>query len=176
MYPLPFVTATSCISYHLYPLSVVSTTSCIGYQLYPPPVVSATSRIHYQLYLLPIVSGIPAVIATSCIRYQLYPLPSCIRYQLYPLPVVSGPLPVLSATSCIGCQLKQKCPHSPLNLRSLSSKSVPFTFTTVQVPNLALAHTKRITVQLKPVDIFYGILWTKSLRRTHIITMFYHNE
>jgi hypothetical protein len=42
--------------------------------------------------------------------------------------------------------LKQKCAHSPLNLRILSSTSVPFTLTTVQVPNLALTHVKRITV------------------------------
>jgi hypothetical protein len=42
--------------------------------------------------------------------------------------------------------LKQKCAHSPLNLRILSSTSVPFTLTTVKVPNLALTHTKRITV------------------------------
>ena len=42
--------------------------------------------------------------------------------------------------------LKLKCVHSPLNLRILSSTNVPYTFTTVQVPNLALTHTKRITV------------------------------
>ncbi len=42
--------------------------------------------------------------------------------------------------------MKLKCAHSPLNLRLLSSTSVPFTLTTVQVPNLALTHTKRITV------------------------------
>ncbi len=39
--------------------------------------------------------------------------------------------------------LKLKCAHSPLNLRLLSSTSVPFTLTT---PNLALTHTKRFTV------------------------------
>jgi hypothetical protein len=42
--------------------------------------------------------------------------------------------------------LKLKCAHSPLNPRILSSTSVPFTLTTVQVPNLALTHKKRITV------------------------------
>jgi hypothetical protein len=41
--------------------------------------------------------------------------------------------------------LKLKCAHSPLNLRILSATSVPFTLTTVQVPNLELTHTKRIT-------------------------------
>ncbi len=41
-----------------------------------------------------------------------------------------------------------KCSHSPLNLRILSSTSVPFTLTTVQVPNLSLTHTMRITVHL----------------------------
>jgi hypothetical protein len=33
-----------------------------------------------------------------------------------------------------------------LNLRILSLTSVPFTLTTVQVPNFALTHTKRIAV------------------------------
>ncbi len=35
---------------------------------------------------------------------------------------------------------------SRVNVHNLASKSVPFTLTTVQVPNLALTHTKRITV------------------------------
>ncbi len=46
----------------------------------------------------------------------------------------------------IGHLSKLNCAHSPLILRILSSKSVQFTLTTVQVPNLALTHTKRITV------------------------------
>ncbi len=46
----------------------------------------------------------------------------------------------------MGHFLKLKCAHSPLNLRILSSTSVLFTLMTVQVPNLALTHTKRITV------------------------------
>ncbi len=54
--------------------------------------------------------------------------------------------------------LKQKCAHSSLNLRILSSTSVPFTLPTVQVPNLALTHTKWITVhgaqvrEFRPLD------------------------
>jgi hypothetical protein len=47
-----------------------------------------------------------------------------------------------------GQLLKLKCVHSPLNLRILSSTSVLFAFTTEQVPNLALTHTKLITVSL----------------------------
>jgi hypothetical protein len=47
----------------------------------------------------------------------------------------------------MGLLLKLKCAQSPLNLRILSSTSVPFTLTAVQVPNLAQTHTKRITVQ-----------------------------
>jgi hypothetical protein len=47
----------------------------------------------------------------------------------------------------MGHLLKRKCSHSPLNLRILSSTSVPFTLTTMQVLNLALTHKKRITVQ-----------------------------
>jgi hypothetical protein len=46
----------------------------------------------------------------------------------------------------MGHLLKLKCAHSPLNPRILSSTSVPFTLTMVQVPNLALTHTKQITV------------------------------
>ncbi len=46
----------------------------------------------------------------------------------------------------MGQLLKRKCSHSPLNLRILSSTSVPFTLTTVQVLSLALTHKKRITV------------------------------
>jgi hypothetical protein len=46
----------------------------------------------------------------------------------------------------MGPFLKLQCAHSPLNLRILSSTSVPFTLTTVQEPNLALTHMKRITV------------------------------
>ncbi len=42
--------------------------------------------------------------------------------------------------------LQLKCAHTPLNQRILSSTSVPFTLTTLQVPNLALTHTKRFTV------------------------------
>ncbi len=39
-----------------------------------------------------------------------------------------------------------KCSQSLLSLRILPLTSVPFTLTTVQVPNLVLTHTKRITV------------------------------
>jgi hypothetical protein len=46
----------------------------------------------------------------------------------------------------MGHLLQLKCAHSPLNQRILSSTSVPFTLTTLQVPNLALTHTKRFTV------------------------------
>ncbi len=50
--------------------------------------------------------------------------------------------------------LKLKCAHSPLNLRILSSTSVPFILTTVQVPNLALTYRKRITVYTEFVQNF----------------------
>jgi hypothetical protein len=42
--------------------------------------------------------------------------------------------------------LKIKCADSRVHVHILASTSVPFTLTTVQVPNLALTHTKRITV------------------------------
>jgi hypothetical protein len=47
----------------------------------------------------------------------------------------------------MGHLLKLKCAQSPLNLRILSSTSVPFTLTMVQVSYLALTHAKRITVR-----------------------------
>ncbi len=46
----------------------------------------------------------------------------------------------------MGHLLQLKCAYSPLNQRILSSTSVPFTLTMVQVPNLALTHTKRFAV------------------------------
>jgi hypothetical protein len=46
----------------------------------------------------------------------------------------------------MGHVLKPNCPHSSLNLLVFSSTSVSFTLTTVQVPDLALTLTKRITV------------------------------
>jgi hypothetical protein len=46
----------------------------------------------------------------------------------------------------MGHLLKIKCVDSRVNEHILASKSVPFTLTTVQVPNLALIHKKRITV------------------------------
>jgi hypothetical protein len=48
---------------------------------------------------------------------------------------------------------------SRVNVHILASTSVPFTLTTVQVPNLALSHTKRITVWklgLWPCNSFSG--------------------
>jgi hypothetical protein len=43
--------------------------------------------------------------------------------------------------------LKIKCVDSRVNVQHiLASTSVPFTLMAVQVPNLALTHTKRITV------------------------------
>jgi hypothetical protein len=53
----------------------------------------------------------------------------------------------------MGHSLKIKCIDSRVNVHTLASKSVPFTLTTVQVPNLSLTHKKRITVcmlTLKP--------------------------
>ncbi len=46
----------------------------------------------------------------------------------------------------MGHSLKLKCAHSPLNLSILSPTSVPFSLTTLQMPNLALVETKLITV------------------------------
>jgi hypothetical protein len=46
----------------------------------------------------------------------------------------------------MGHLLKIKCVDSWVNVHILASTSVPFTLTMVQVPNLALTHTRRITV------------------------------
>ncbi len=46
----------------------------------------------------------------------------------------------------MGHLLKIKCVDSRVNVHILASTSEPFTLTTVQVPNLALTHKKRITV------------------------------
>ncbi len=48
----------------------------------------------------------------------------------------------------MGHLFKIKCVDSGVNVHILASTSVPFKFTTVQVPNLSLTHTKRITVWL----------------------------
>jgi hypothetical protein len=45
--------------------------------------------------------------------------------------------------------LKIKCVDSRVNLHILVAASVSFTLSTVQVPNLALTHMKRITVYLR---------------------------
>ncbi len=45
----------------------------------------------------------------------------------------------------MGYFLKIKYVDSRVNVHILASTSVSFTLTTVQVPNLALTHTKRIT-------------------------------
>jgi hypothetical protein len=48
----------------------------------------------------------------------------------------------------MGHKLKIKSVDSRVNVHNLSSTGVPFTLTTVQVPNLARTHKKRITVYL----------------------------
>ncbi len=49
----------------------------------------------------------------------------------------------------MGHLLKIKFLDSRVYVHILASTSVPFTPTTVQVPNIALTHTKRITVYIK---------------------------
>jgi hypothetical protein len=52
----------------------------------------------------------------------------------------------------MGYFLKIKCVDSRVNVHILASTSVSFTLTTVQAPNLALTHTKRITVYSRLLD------------------------
>jgi hypothetical protein len=49
----------------------------------------------------------------------------------------------------MGHLLKIKCVDLRANVHILASTTVPFTLTTVQMPNLALTHTKRITVWVR---------------------------
>ncbi len=64
----------------------------------------------------------------------------------------------------MGHLLKIKCVDSRVNVHILASTSVPFTLTTVQVPNLALTHMKGITVC---IDIKYGKLtYTRTKKET----------
>ncbi len=41
---------------------------------------------------------------------------------------------------------KMRTVHSRVNVHNLATTSVPFTLTTLHVPNLGLTHTKRITM------------------------------
>jgi hypothetical protein len=73
----------------------------------------------------------------------------------------------------MGHFLKIKCVDSRMNVHILASTSVTFTLTTVQVPNLALTHTKRITVynmnEEKIVNIAEeGIIKNESIRRSKL--------
>jgi hypothetical protein len=49
----------------------------------------------------------------------------------------------------MGHYLKIKCVDSRVNVHILALTRVPFTLTTMQVPNLALTHTKWITAWLR---------------------------
>jgi len=51
--------------------------------------------------------------------------------------------------------LEIKCVDSRVNVKIIASTSVQFTPTTVQVPNLAPTHTKRITVCLRYFENIY---------------------
>jgi hypothetical protein len=53
----------------------------------------------------------------------------------------------------MGHLLKIKCVDSRVNVHILASTSVLYTLTTVQVQNLALNHTKRLTVQAAVEDV-----------------------
>ncbi len=79
-----------------------------------------------------------------CIQLQEQHRHTVIRFVC-----VSAKFGTCTVESVNGTLVSLKCAHSPWNQRILSSTSVPFTVTTVQVPNLALTHTKRLTVPLQ---------------------------
>jgi hypothetical protein len=125
---------------------------------------------------LPIVrsveAGLPNVGSITCNDVPIA-LIYHINLSLHTLLSVSCEL-VLNLTHApskvyLGHLLKLKCAHLPLNLRILSSISVPFTIPTVQVPNIALTHTKWITVHLvrvcKNIHIFSTVFIIRKYRR-----------
>jgi hypothetical protein len=57
----------------------------------------------------------------------------------------------------MGHLLKIKCVDSRVKVHILASTRVPFTLTTVQVPNLALTHTKLITVKGEVLKTWDGL-------------------
>ncbi len=76
----------------------------------------------------------------------------------------------------VGHLLKRKCAHSPLNLPILSATRVPITLTTVQVPDLALTHTKHITVQAKIFTVYHSGLFTLFLLYKAACTVFHETH
>jgi hypothetical protein len=73
----------------------------------------------------------------SCLRCTV------IRFMCVSVSAKFGTCTVMSVN---GALVEDKCIDSRVNVHILASKNDPFTLTTVQVPNLALTHTKRITV------------------------------
>jgi hypothetical protein len=59
--------------------------------------------------------------------------------------------------------LKIKCAHSRFNVNFFASTSAPFRPTTVQVPNVALTATKRITGYV--VDLLWKITYFKDEKK-----------
>jgi hypothetical protein len=65
----------------------------------------------------------------------------------------------------MGHLLKIRCVDSRAKVHILASTSVPFTLTMVQVPNLALTHTKRITVWKDTYNRLYRISLPTKLNK-----------
>jgi hypothetical protein len=75
----------------------------------------------------------------------------------------------------MGHLLKINCAHSPLNLRILSLTCVPFTLTTVQMPNIALTHKKQITVLEERSWRVETQFWKKRQRQSSVGIYIYYN-
>jgi hypothetical protein len=69
----------------------------------------------------------------------------------------------------MGHLLKKKCVDSRVNVHILASTSVPYTLSTVQVPNLALTHTKRITVFFFYARVSFKEKGHKSFIQQHFL-------
>jgi hypothetical protein len=76
--------------------------------------------------------------ALAFVKFVIYSLIEIEYHTVIRFVRVSAKFGTCTVVSVNGNLLTLKCAHSPLNLRILSSPSVPFTLTTVQVPNLAL--------------------------------------
>ncbi len=79
---------------------------------------------------------------------QSQPTGKLVSYTVIHFVSIRAKFDICTVVGLNGHLLKIKCVHSWVNVTILASKSVPFGPTKVQVKNLALTDTKRITVYI----------------------------
>ncbi len=107
------------------------------------------SFFYVEIMWCTVLHTLPNEIRETSILICQHDLEICFEICLYTvirLVWVSAKLGTCTVVSVTGTLVEAKMFTLPLNLRILSSTSVPFTLTKVQEPNLALTYTKRITV------------------------------